>query len=124
MITLKTLSDATAQAVFDQVAGHMLTQMQQSSADDGSCFYRHPDGVLKCAAGALIGDDEYKPGWDIDGGTCWSGLVGSEEVPPEHEELITSLQHIHDNKATSEWYRWLINLAEENELEFKFEEKQ
>ena len=69
MITLKTLPQATAQEVFDQVAKHLLTQMKKSvakraaeSASDSKdyCMYRGFDGT-KCAAGCLISDDEYKP---------------------------------------------------------------
>lgn len=39
MITLKTLSQATEQEVFDQVANHLLTQMEQSAVA-GGCWYR------------------------------------------------------------------------------------
>ena len=56
-ITLKTLEQATAQEVFDQVAEHMLTQYELSMLND-TCVYRGYSG-LKCAAGCLIGDDEY-----------------------------------------------------------------
>lgn len=61
MITLKTLPNASAQQVFDQVAAHLLTQKEKAKQFN-TCKYRveHRDKVLKCAAGCLIGDDEYE----------------------------------------------------------------
>ena len=70
-ITLKTLGQATAQEVFDQVSSHLLTQMKKSinPKNPSLCVY-HADSGLKCAAGCLISDDEYTPrmaalGWDL-----------------------------------------------------------
>lgn len=57
-ITLKNLHEATEQQVFDQVAGHLLTQKEVLPSP--ACFYRGPNG-LKCAAGCLIANDEYMP---------------------------------------------------------------
>lgn len=54
-MNLKDLPHATEQQVFDTVAKHLLTQMQQSrSTVDStsiSCLYRGPNG-LKCAPDA------------------------------------------------------------------------
>ncbi|MDO5609506.1 MAG: hypothetical protein Q4G62_01760, partial [Pseudomonadota bacterium] len=64
MITLKTLSSASAQAAADQIVQHLLTQNERSIldfADPGLCAYRGMRG-LKCAAGCLIADDEYDVG--------------------------------------------------------------
>ena len=96
MITLKTLKDATAQEVFDQVAAHLLTQGQKSEGRDENCLYRGPDG-LKCAAGCLIADDEYDNEME---GRAWSVTVG---FPPAHSELIRALQFIHDGWPCEEW---------------------
>lgn len=110
-ITLATLSSATAQQVFDQVAVHMLTQKQQSlSYSNGveRCVYRGRNG-LKCAAGALIADEEYRPCMENKG---WDELVFYGTVPADHQFLIARLQEIHDTATwPKSWYEELSNLA-------------
>ena len=61
MITLKTLPQATAQEVFDQVTQHLLKQGKAARSGTGACRYRVETRgeILKCAAGCLIADDEY-----------------------------------------------------------------
>ena len=112
-ITLKTLATASEQEVFDQVARHLLTQGCCSKDELGDCLYRNPDG-LQCAAGCLIGDDEYLPrmeGWD------WDSLADEGfPVPSEHEVLIIRVQRIHDNISPSKWRRRLGVLATELKL--------
>lgn len=122
MITLKTLPQATAQEVFDQVAKHLLTQMKKSvakraaeSASDSKnyCMYRGFDGT-KCAAGCLIADDEYKPEFE---NHSWLDLSGIKYlVPEEHCHLIKQLQDIHDCHEPEDWRVKLNNLAEINHL--------
>ncbi len=122
MITLKTLPQATAQEVFDQVAKHLLTQMKKSvakraaeSASDSKdyCMYRGFDGT-KCAAGCLISDDEYKLEFENHN---WSHLFGTKYlVPKEHGHLIMKLQNIHDCYEPEDWRVKLNNLAEESDL--------
>lgn len=118
MITLKTLSTATAQEVFDQIANHLLTQMKRS-VDDQKCLYRTADG-LKCAAGCLIGDDEYLPEMDIysnNGGTTWSSLITKGMITVvEHSILIKELQKIHDYHQPFEWAEELLSYAIINNL--------
>jgi hypothetical protein len=114
MITLKTLPDATAQEVFDQVAGHLLRQMQ-CSTNGGWCMYRGPDG-LKCAAGCLIGDDEYDIRRMEERG--WDKLVSSGCVPHEHKELIENLQDAHDSGDTVGWREKLEIIADRHGLTF------
>ena len=60
MITLKTLPQATAQEVFDQITQHLLQQGKAAKSVTGACRYRieTAEGILKCAAGCLIADDE------------------------------------------------------------------
>jgi hypothetical protein len=100
-ITLATLASATAQQVFDQVRDHLLRQGEQSMLRVGSsrCAYRSHDG-LKCAAGCLIGDDEYTPLME---GRRWDGLMGDGHVPAHHAELIGVLQYIHDAGHPRDW---------------------
>lgn len=107
MITLKNLHLATEQEVFDQVARHLLTQMETSIV--GSvCKYRHikHDGtILKCAAGCLIADDEYIKDFER---KTWSLLIEKYGIPNTNALLISQLQILHDTMATEYW---------ENELE-------
>ena len=107
MITLKTLPEASAQSIYDQVKAHLLSQNAKSIKDD-KCVYRGPNG-LKCAAGCLIADDEYKPKMDKCG--SWYGLKSENLVPDEHWELILKLQEIHDWYDVEEWKQKLEELA-------------
>ena len=112
IITLKNLKDATAQQVFDQVAIHLRTQKVQSkkpdpdslSGNSNMCAYRGGNG-LKCAAGALIADDEFVPEMDMadEGGvgTSWHCLIKRKLVEStQHDVLIAALQAVHDSDYT------------------------
>lgn len=114
MITLKTLPEATAQEVFDQIALHMLNQ-RKKSGDMANCYYRF--NGLKCAAGCLISDDEYSEWMESNN---WNDLVVDGSVPKEHSEMIRKLQSIHDIKDPLEWKTHLREYAEENNLKFIF----
>ncbi len=106
MITIKSLPYVTGQEVFDQVANHLLTQKTRSIiATKGGyeCVYRTTEG-LKCAAGCLIGDDEYKPEMEKQ---RWKKLVEDKLVPDFHRVLILELQLIHDNIHPNKWYEKL-----------------
>lgn len=102
MITLKTLPQATAQDVFDQVINHLAQQKERSTEENGlSCLYRHekPDGtILKCAAGCLISDDEYDSYFEK---KRWLNLVKIKMMPEEHQLLIDDLQKAHDCEFTN-----------------------
>lgn len=120
MITLKTLPQATDQEVFDQVKTHLLSQnvksisMKLDRDDVVSCMYRTKDG-LKCAAGCLIGDDEYDPAFE---GLGWSYLVRHDSVPHEHYNLINDLQALHDCKEPKDWESELKAVANRYGLDF------
>lgn len=120
MITLKTLSDATAQEVFDQVATHLLTQKRRS-IQNGRCLYRSTikGTELKCAAGCLIADDEYKTNFED---KDWINLIARYVAPLNHEFLIYELQSIHDHHYPNRWQNKLKSLAKELNLEFKLGE--
>lgn len=113
MITLKTLPQATAQQVFDQVAMHLLNQNAKSIAN-GICQYRA--GSLSCAAGCLIGADEYRPEFE---GQSWTYVVAKGLAPPAHATLIRELQHVHDVSGVMTWPWRLKQTAAKFELEFK-----
>lgn len=88
-LSMTTLSQYSAQEVFDHIVGH-LRQQGERSTDGRQCLYRGP-GTLKCAAGCLISDDEYYPGME---GMSWV-LITTPTSP--HRRLISALQFIHDS---------------------------
>lgn len=114
MITLKTLAEATEQQVFDQVVAHLLTQNKRCVNEGGSCRYRNMN--LKCAAGSLIGEDEYKTAFE---GFTWAELTDNQGIPKNHKYLIMDLQKIHDQYSPEIWKFKLTKLAKEYNLEFK-----
>ena len=127
MITLKTLKDATAQEVFDQVAEHLLTQNQKSFNPDkpNMCMYRNAMG-LKCAIGCLVADDEYLEGWE---GLGWLELIQQIKKDRKidfervHENLLGSLQRIHDYSGAAMWLDRLKSVAKAEGLNTKILEK-
>jgi hypothetical protein len=93
-ITLATLPQATPQQVFNHVARHLL--VQGSPSIDGSlCAYLTRDGK-RCAAGCLIGQDEYQSSFE---GRTWWSLARDGRVPDAHMELVEALQDAHDMAA-------------------------
>jgi hypothetical protein len=116
-ITLKTLEQATTQEVFDQVAEHMLTQDELSMLN-GTCVYRGDNG-LKCAAGCLIGDDEYNN--ELMEGFTWADMLDRLDVgvSTKHNELISKLQNIHDGIECDLWSARLLAVATAFELSDK-----
>ena len=114
-ITLATLSQATAQQVFDSVAAHMLAQGKRAISEDLR-MYRTPDGH-KCGAGCLIGDDEYDPAFE---NKRWGNLVAEGLVPDAHVGLIASLQKVHDQRDALEWRTRLRDVAERHGLKVHF----
>lgn len=102
MITLKTLAQATAQQVYDQVALHLLKQNARS-LKDGKCMYRGDNGT-KCAAGCLIDESEYS---SIIEDISWNDL----NVPQVHDRLISSLQNMHDCGSVADWPDQLRQIA-------------
>lgn len=119
MITLKTLEDATEQEVFNQVANHLLTQNEKSTNTTGVCLYKSVINgkTLKCAAGCLIGDDEYLSEFE---NNKWIHLGYEGLVPKYHLNLIRDLQCIHDNYNPNEWYLRLKYLAIKYNLTFNY----
>lgn len=115
MITLKTLPQATSQQVFDQVVNHLLTQNARSTSEK-FCLYRDKIHSLKCAAGCLIGDDEYNA--DLMEQSAWYSLVLKKVVPNAHLALISELQQVHDNSKPLTWAAQLKNIAVKFNLQF------
>ena len=116
MVTLATLSQSSAQQVFDHITGHLLTQRRQSLLG-GKCAYQGIDG-LKCAAGCLFDAGEYNLNFE---GETWGQLVKDKLVPSEHEDIITALQAVHDWYGPEDWELQLKNVAIKFHLDWKFE---
>lgn len=117
MISLKTLPQATAQEVYNQIARHLLTQNEKALDENRcTCAYRGPSG-LKCAGGCFISDDEYTH--DMEGRT-WDGLANlTHYLPSEHSNLISEGQDIHDDYPPHQWPELLTSLAREFHLDSK-----
>ena len=102
-VSLATLSQCTAQEVFDHVVRGLKSQGFERSLREGEelqtnpvCAYRGAHG-MKCAAGWIIADDEYDPEFDGEdaGDWCWM-LAAFDRVPDAHDDLIVDLQAAHD----------------------------
>ena len=115
MITLKTLPEATAQEVFEQVAKHLIKQ-NDKSIDYGLCRYKKVR--LTCAAGCLIGDNEYNE--ERMERNSWITLVKEKLVPKNHSDLICDLQKVHDNKDVDKWKEELTKVAIAHNLDYSF----
>lgn len=115
-ITIHNLDQHSAKEVFDFIKASMLEQGERCSIDaDTNCQYRtiKEDGtVLKCAAGFLIPDDDYKPGME---GETWVGLISHNYIPDQtHQTLIFDLQKIHDEIEPKNWVKELDWYEQDN----------
>lgn len=123
MITLETLAKASNQEIFDQVADHLLIQNAKSEVSDAchSCLYRF--GTLKCAAGAIIADDEYTD--DMEGKIIGSIILdtcntkGWPTPQGTQLDLLRALQLVHDVAEVKDWPEALDSVAGEFGLQFK-----
>ncbi|MCI0564074.1 MAG: hypothetical protein MN733_36830 [Nitrososphaera sp.] len=107
-ITLSNLSEATEEQIFQQVYLHAVEQGARSTSDSG-CLYRTHDG-LKCAAGFLISDEQYKPEFEH---KSWLWIVKHCGFPSAHEDFIYSLQDSHDKADSYQgWIDRLVSLGE------------
>lgn len=114
MITIKTLNEATAQEVYDQVISHLRKQGEKAGYFDYSndkfiCQYRDENG-RKCAAGCLIADNEYSPEmenkiWDPE--ECYGYVSPWKKLGynlcQKHDSLIITLQGVHDTYEPDQW---------------------
>ena len=114
-ITLRTLSKATKQRVFNQAAKHLLVQGRKCMSG-GFCSYLNSSG-LKCVGGCFISATQHKNkiGNQLNQQSWWM-LVSKKVAPKKHQELIGDLQQIHDSNPPSKWPKLLIALAEKNKF--------
>ena len=117
------------QAIFDKVGTHLLTQNKRAldtSNGGDRCMYINPEG-LKCAAGCLIPEDEYRPEFEH-GAILLSGFESMNErtklvsdyFKSKYSDLemflIIKLQKIHDTILPNKWRDHLYSLADNFQL--------
>jgi hypothetical protein len=128
-ITLANLATATAQEVFDHIVSHLRDQNEQSVIEEGSnsgCKYRYvttTGKILRCAAGCLIADNEYreefdKPKYPYEKGTSWPSIVRRFNLPTIHTYLIFDLQKVHDNYEVELWELEFKHVAKSHGLKY------
>lgn len=106
MITLKTLSKASRQEIFDQVSDHLMRQGEKCFS--GTKIVYH-SGNLKCALGCLISEEEFSEEWNV---KPWVYLVDHGIAPPDHFDFLLGLQAIHDRSNPIAWKLELKEIAE------------
>lgn len=102
----------TSQEIFDKSAAGLLKQGHKSQDEFEKCKYRGLEG-RKCAAGFLIEDFQYKPQMDTQPLNTIREIIkdfGLWDLS-EHENLLESLQMIHDFYIPGLWKFQLKNLA-------------
>jgi hypothetical protein len=122
MITLSNLHQASLQDVFNQVARHLLTQMEKAIViveDEPHCQYRTYSG-LTCAVGCMITDEEYTPMFE---GMTASEVIRSFECYGTTNKTATAtkyfcdeLQLVHDDHEPKNCYSELAYLANKHNL--------
>ncbi len=108
------------QDIFDIVADHLLTQMEQSISDDDNYAYRGENG-LKCAIGGLIPDDYYKP--EMEGKSVTEIMSGPFVGWRAHCSILSCLQDVHDYWRPEYWAVELVELAERYDIDPKIAER-
>jgi hypothetical protein len=116
-------NEMTKQEVFDYVSNHLLTQNKRSVQGYDACAYRG-DNNTSCAIGCMIKNNEYLPTME---GLNISQLLHKENINPSlkarllpHENLLCSLQVIHDMHRSNLWKVKLTTLANEQNLTINF----
>lgn len=108
------------QQQFDKMVSHLLEQNERSGKQDGynaswTCYYRHPEGKLKCAVGALIPDDKYDP--EMEGKDASRLIIKYPELKFD-TELATDCQIVHDENEPEQWPVQLLMVAAEHGLRY------
>jgi hypothetical protein len=117
------------QATFDFIVNHLRKQGRRAVNAKGRRCYRTEDG-RSCAAGCLIPDEKYSPGFEGSAVVVRGGfhlrpqIPVNQEISRQREEngspyltevgriladeghsmhVVAALQYIHDSKAPSHW---------------------
>lgn len=110
-ITIKSLSRARPQRVYDFIVDGLRRQGKRSMLNS-NCVYRRTlksGEVLRCAAGLLVSDDEYD---ESNEGKCWNITTYSADSGDfKHTDLILALQDVHDGFTPSLWERQFKRVA-------------
>lgn len=105
-----------SQEAFDIVVKHLIKQNKKSDYY-GQCVYRSSEG-LKCAIGCLIPDKMYSS--NLETKNIGAILIENDEIKELlkgiNEQLLYSLQSIHDSVEPFMWKNSLYRLAKEYHL--------
>lgn len=110
----------TNQEIFDTIVTHLRKQGRKALRADmsGGCGYR-AEGGLKCAAGCLIPDEDYKQSFEghsvgSDRPDAEVAVYFASKFPLEQIILIGELQEIHDRMDPFAWEYGFKQLASSN----------
>lgn len=91
------------QTAFTTMVQHLRTQGAPSigTDDDGNkgCYYRHPDGIKRCAVGVLISDEDYKDKYEGNNAFMVSNNIAS--LQNIDLDLLSIMQNAHDLEASA-----------------------
>ena len=110
----------TEQEAFDRMVNHLRKQGKKSVHEiTRTCLYRHPDG-LKCAVGALIPDELYKPDFETRTASDVFKLSTHLNSLFVHDIylLLDRMQEIHDFAEPHHWEERFKEVAEEYYLRY------
>ncbi|MGI9141645.1 MAG: hypothetical protein ACR2IJ_00490 [Fluviibacter sp.] len=115
------------QKAYEKIRSHLIEQGRPASdAMTGSCFYRHPDGLM-CAVGCMITDDVYRPSLEdctVDDVGVRLALVKSGwPMTPEGFEMLHDMQSYHDKwkVGDDDGLRFVIEQIDRVAEEYKLE---
>jgi hypothetical protein len=86
------------QSAFTLMVQHLRTQGGPSSTGSNQCFYRHADGIRRCAVGVLISDADYHPTFE---NQPVESLADCPSLGGITVDLLRAMQSAHDVTAIS-----------------------
>ena len=86
----------TNQDAFTLMVQHLRTQGGPSSSGSNRCFYRHADGIRRCAVGVLISDADYHPTFENQPVELLPGCPSLDGITVD---LLRAMQTAHDVTA-------------------------
>lgn len=113
----------TKQETFDIVVRHLLMQKRKSWGPmvdkDGDVFdiCKYREGNLRCAAGILIPDKEYREEFEDITAKDLCEKLGMDTFWGHDLRLVYLLQGVHDDYNPSEWRDRLAKLGVEENLD-------